>query len=71
MLYKYYICKKGGGGVAKRLHDYRGEGGVQNGLKKDYVINLQPLMVRWKWMHLNWGMIDFTWLEWSSEVRDT
>ena len=31
---------KRGGGVAKRLHVYRGAGGVLNGLNKDYVINL-------------------------------
>ena len=41
-----YITLSGGGGEGgevKWLQDYRGEGGVQNGLKKDYVIYVQPL----------------------------
>ena len=34
---------RGGGGYIKRWHDDRGEGGVWNGPKKDYIIYVQPL----------------------------
>ena len=47
--YIYYII----------LQDYRGEGGVQNGLKKDYVMYVQPLIRIKMEFQLQWYILWF------------